>query len=226
MIVKSIPVKLPSSGCFRQLSIYHLICSWPWWRAVCYGVRLNTSDPAGSHSCMSGPYVALCDMLFNYDPPRPNWFWVLYHSKHYFFHPNWDKLQYLEQWKGSIAVNIVSFERGWRGSENGIEPCCTKRLIKTKQVTSLKCEDTSREKWRRSKSSCLLDGWQLAALCTLVATVNKRENRDIELFYFIYLFTSGAQSWHLTKKYMSVIRMQKKKPSSFSAEYICGALLE
>lgn len=103
-------------------------------------------------------------------------------------HPNWGKLQYLEQWKDSIAVNIVFFERGWWGTENGIEPCCTKRLIKTKQVTSLKCEDTSREKWRLSKSSCLLDGWQLAALCTLVATVNKRENRDIQLFYLFIFY--------------------------------------
>lgn len=83
-------------------------------------------------------------------------------------------------------------------------------------LTSLKFEDTSGETRRLSKSSCLLEGWQLAVFfffCTLVGTMNRTEIQ-------ILSFTSGVKSWHLTEKDFSKWQPStcRTKPPCFSAE--------
>lgn len=54
-------------------------------------------------------------------------------------------------------------------------------------LTSLKFEDTSTEIWRLSKSSCLLEGWQLAVRRALVnvkkATQKKKKKKKTSGFY-------------------------------------------
>lgn len=87
--------------------------------------------------------------------------------------------------------------------------------------TSLKFEATSRETWRLSKSSCVLEGWQLDVLCALVNVMNRTENTDVE---FLPL-DSKADTWqksnsqsgtHLCAQY----KAPHSPPPSFSAEDI------
>lgn len=78
-------------------------------------------------------------------------------------------------------------------------------------LTSLKFEDTSREIWRLSKSSCLLERWQLAALCALVNVMNKTENTDAEF----YLWTQKADTWlNSSPQSCSHLPHRTKSPSS------------
>lgn len=60
-IMRSIADKLPDWGksSFPQLRGNVLVCSWPWRRSFYTWVSLPTSDPLGSQSWMSGPYVGL-----------------------------------------------------------------------------------------------------------------------------------------------------------------------
>lgn len=108
-------------------------------------MTLNTSDPAGSRSCMSGPYVCLCGGLHAeplYMQPTEAKPVVGLVSRQAITSPKLGhflvitatRAQYLVQWKDIVGVRIVFLERGWRGGGNGTRPCCTKRIIKTKQL--------------------------------------------------------------------------------------------
>ena len=63
-------------------------------------------------------------------------------------------------------------------------------------LTSLKFEDTSRETWRLSKLSCLLE--RVATRCFL-RPCGCDGSKKIQ----ILSFTSGLESWHLTEKHFS-----------------------
>lgn len=140
MIMRSIPDKLPilDKSCFLHLSRYWLLCSGPWWRSLHSWVTLHTSDPVGSvHVCQRHMSVCVATL------PATNWgqtgCWSCIMAGNYFpktrpVHGNDTRAQYLVQWKVIVAVSIVFLERGWQGSGDGTGPCCTKRIMKTKQL--------------------------------------------------------------------------------------------
>lgn len=119
--------------------------------------------------------------------PRPNWLLALYHGRQLlppklgqFLAITVTRAQYLVQWKDIVTVSIVFFERGWRGCGNGTGPCCTKRIIKTKQlwqVWNLRTLPGRREDYQ-SQAVCRRCG----SLCALEDVMNRTENTDIDFY--------------------------------------------
>ena len=93
------------------------------------------------------------------------------------------RVRYLAQRKEIVAVSIVFFVRGWNRATLYKEDYEDKTTL-----TSLKFEDTSREMWKVSKSSCSLEGLVLRAL---VNVMNATENTENEF----YLWTEKADTW-------------------------------
>lgn len=70
------------------------------------------------------------------------------------------RAQYLMQWKDIAAVSVVFLEWAWQGDGNGTGPCCTKRIMKTKQHWQVWNLSTLPERYEdyQSQAVCWRDG--------------------------------------------------------------------
>lgn len=103
------------------------------------------------------------------------------------------RAQYSVQSKDIVAVSISFVERGWQGSANGMGPCCTKRIMKTKQL------------------------WQVWNLRTLPQRHEDYQSHTVIEFYLC------VQKLTLDRKALlrvAAVSMHWRKLHCFSADYI------
>lgn len=152
-------------------------------------MTLNTSDPVGSRSCMSGPYVGLCGSLHAehteplYLRPTEAKLVAGLVSQQAITAPKLGQFTIFSAMKRHCCCQHCFLREGMRRQWEWNRAMLYKEDYKDKTtLTSLKFEDTSRETRRLSKSSCLLEGWQLAVFSHPRGYDEQDRNTDIEFY--------------------------------------------